>query len=62
MNCSCLDLLQMSADIIKLKEEVSKRDQQLLLWEEKWVGRPCITRLGIYCCGRTTHSSSSIHS
>lgn len=52
----------MSADIIKLKEEVSKRDQQLLLGDERWVGRCCITgvALAMDCCGEKTHSSSSI--
>ena len=39
---SRLVLFQLNAEIAKLKEEVSKRDQQLLEGEARWVGTPCV--------------------
>lgn len=38
----CLVLFQLNAEVSKLKEEVSKRDQQLLEGEARWVSTSCV--------------------
>ena len=38
-----LNLTQLNADISKLKEEVSKRDEQLLQGKARWVDSPTVT-------------------